>query len=458
MANRVLSSGSAEPYYAIPHPTEERKWNVGDFAIIQLRQCDAGLPAVMKNNEMWGLAITKPARGEIPLAGFSARHRMTAMTLDDRTLHAPGVLDRPSPLFMFLAFLLLLGGSQAWAQQGAEYGYLEGRISSIDSSSRMATVVLDGGRVVTADLGQDLPGASSGVELPQYRVGQRVEVYYSQGPMGGTAFAVADWVRRPALLWLTALFLVVSVAVARFKGLRAFVATGFSLAIVILYVLPAMLQGHNPVLVSLLGVGGILLLAIYFVHGINWSTTAAIIGTFFAIIVTMLLGLLWTDLAHLTGFGTEDALLISYQASQVNMRGLILAGMLIGALGALTDITIVQSSVIRELAVTNPDFSTRELYTHGMNVGLDHIGSLVNTLVLAYAGSALPLLMLLQLNGMTVTQQLNLEMVATEVVHTLVGSIGLILAVPLTTFIAALLFRGGRLPVAKGELNHAHHH
>lgn len=358
---------------------------------------------------------------------------------------------------LLAAALLALGASQT-PPAAPDFGYVEGRITSIDEGTNHAVVRLADGRVISADLGQDLPGGDVGPELPPFRVGQQVEVYYSTGPAGNQVFAVADWIRRPALYWLTGIFLVVAVLVARLKGLRAFLSTAIGLVIVISYVVPAILAGSNPVHVSLLGTGGILLVAIYFVHGINWSTTAAVIGTFAAIVVTMGLGMLWSDLAHLTGFGSEDAMLINYYASQVNMRGLLLAGMLIGALGALTDVTIVQASVIRELAHTNPEMGSRELYRHGMNVGNDHIGSLVNTLVLAYTGTALPLLMLLHLNDMSLTQTLNLELVATEVVHTLVGSIGLILGVPITTFVAAVLFRGDRFRLRPGELDHAHHH
>ncbi len=264
--------------------------------------------------------------------------------------------------------------------------------------------------------------------------------------------------RRPALYGLVLLFLAVSVVVARGKGLRAFLATATSLAIVIGFVVPSILGGWNPILVSLLGVGGILILAIYFVHGLSWSTTAALIGTFAAVLATMGLGLFFTEAAHLTGFGSDEATFISYGASQVDLKGLLLAGLLIGALGALTDITIVQASVIRELAHVNPNFGLAELYRRGMNVGLDHIGSLVNTLVLAYTGAALPLLVLLTLSDFTLLRALNLELVASEVVHTLVGSVGLILAVPFTTLIAALMFRGDRLALKEGELEHAHHH
>jgi uncharacterized membrane protein len=228
--------------------------------------------------------------------------------------------------------------------------------------------------------------------------------------------------------------------------------------IVVSYVVPAILNGSDPILVSLLGVGGILLLAIYFVHGVSWSTTAAMVGTFAAVAVTMALGIGFSDVARLTGLGNEDAIFLLAAAPQVSLRGLLLAGLLIGALGALTDITIVQASVVRELAHTDPALGLRQLYGKAMNVGRDHVGSLVNTLVLAYTGAGLSLFLLLHVGEVSMARAFNLELVANEVVHTLVGSIGLILAVPITTILAAWWFRGDRLPLKPGELQHAHHH
>lgn len=368
------------------------------------------------------------------------------------------------PLILSIVLAALFGFGRAAPQDGAGsrpdqtdgIGYVEGRILSLDAEAGTARVQLGGG-VVVAETGTSLPDGTESL-TPQFEVGDRVELYYSPGPGGERVYAVSDWVRRPALLLLVGLFLLVSVVIGRGKGLRAFLATGASLAIAVGFVVPAILAGWSPVLVSLAGSGGILLLAIYFVHGVNWSTTAAILGTFIAVVATMLLGILFTRLAHLTGFGSEEALYINLGASQVNLPGLLLAGLLIGALGALTDITIVQASVIRELAHANPSFGLSELYRRGMNVGLDHIGSLVDTLVLAYTGAALPLLVLLTLNDLSFSRALNIELVATEVVHTVVGAIGLILAVPVTTLLAALLFRGDTLPLQKGELEHGHSH
>jgi uncharacterized membrane protein len=333
-------------------------------------------------------------------------------------------------------------------------GYLEGRIVTLNPANDQATIDVDGA-LINALVGT-LEIDESGT-MPGFQVGDRVELYYAPNPEGIREYIVIDWVRRPALAWLAGLFLAVSVVVARLKGLRAFVATGCSLLIVVWFIIPQILQGQNPVWVSLVGVGGTLILAIYFVHGLSWSTTAALLGTFAAVLFTMVLGLMFSEWARLTGFGSEEAMMINIGANQVQLKGLLLAGLLVGALGALTDITIVQASVVRELSLVNPTFTWNELYRRGMNVGLDHIGSLVNTLVLAYTGSSLPLLVLLQLNDFGLARALNFELVASEVVHTLVGSIGLVLAVPLTTVTAALMFRGNRLPIQEHELNlHGH--
>lgn len=368
---------------------------------------------------------------------------------------------RAAALAWLIALLLLVpwAAAQGGADDPDAFGYLEGKIVELvprGSGPAGALVLLPDGRVIAAELPGEDPDAA--FELPAYRAGERVELYFAPGPDGRRVFVVSDWVRRPALLWLFGLFTAAAMLVAGFKGLRAVAATGVSLAIVVAYVVPAILAGQDPVLVSLIGVGGILVMAIYFVHGISWSTTAAMVGTYAAVAVTMALGMGFSDAARLTGLGNEDAIFLLSAAPQVALRGLLLAGLLIGALGALTDITIVQASVVRELAHTDPTLGLRQLYQRGMNVGRDHVGSLVNTLVLAYTGAGLSLFILLNVGEVPMARAFNLELVANEVVHTLVGSIGLILAVPITTLLAAWWFRGARLPLKPGELQHAHQH
>jgi len=375
---------------------------------------------------------------------------------------APALGARRATTIAWLITLLLLvpwAAAQGGADDADAFGYVEGRIVELvprSSGPAGALVLLPDGRVIAAELPGEDPDAT--FELPAYRTGERVELYFAPGPDGRRVFVVSDWVRRPALLWLFGLFTAAAMLVAGLKGLRAVAATGVSLAIVVAYVVPAILAGQDPVLVSLIGVGGILVMAIYFVHGISWSTTAAMVGTYAAVAVTMALGMGFSDAARLTGLGNEDAIFLLSAAPQVALRGLLLAGLLIGALGALTDITIVQASVVRELAHTDPTLGLRQLYQRGMNVGRDHVGSLVNTLVLAYTGAGLSLFILLNVGEVPMARAFNLELVANEVVHTLVGSIGLILAVPITTLLAAWWFRGDRLPLKPGELEHGHAH
>lgn len=375
-------------------------------------------------------------------------------------------LRRRSRSTLVLLFTLsLLAPVMAAAPTPQDVGYLEGRIleltptrpgDDIGAGGTASVRLTDGSLVIATVPAAQMYGVTS---IEPFKVGDRVEMYFSPSPVSaGRDFVVVDWVRRPSLLWLTGLFLLVSVAVARLKGLRAFIATAASLTIVITFIVPRILDGWNPMLVSLLGAGGILILAIYFVHGLSWSTSAALIGTFAAVVMTMLLGVAFMQISHLTGLGSEEAMMITLNAGQVNMRGLLLAGLLVGALGALTDTTIVQASVVRELAHVDPTLPWTSLYSSGMRVGNDHIGSLVNTLVLAYVGAALPLMVVLSLGDFTIQRALNIELVAVEVVHTLVGSIGLILSVPITTALAAVMFSGDRLKLRHGELDHAHKH
>ena len=334
----------------------------------------------------------------------------------------------------------------------AQISYLKGRIISLDAAASSGQVKLRDGTTITAFV----PNYESMPNAPVFKVGQVVELAVVEQQEGqSTYYEVLEWVRRPVLGWLLALFVLVTLMVARFKGLRAILATSLSLAIVILYIVPQILAGTSPILVSLIGAGGILLMAIYFVHGFNWSTSAALVSTLVTVGLTLGLGQLFIILSHLTGFGSEEALYFNIAAEQVNLKGLILAGLVIGSLGALTDTSVVQASLVRELSHVNPKLGILELYQRGMSVGRDHIGSLVNTLVFAYVGAALPMLLMLLINDFTLTHALNMELIATEIIHTLVGSIGLVWAVPLTTFIAASWFRGDKLAMQEGEHSHA---
>lgn len=290
------------------------------------------------------------------------------------------------------------------------------------------------------------------------RVGDRVQLYQTLDPDGQVVVYLSDYIRRPALYALAVLFLLVAVAVGRGKGLRAIGGMLLSLAVILMGMIPAILAGWNPVLVALLGSLGILLFSVYFVHGLNWTTTAALIGTLITSAITIGLASLMTYLAHLSGLEQEEALYLQQLGIQIDFKALLLGGVIIGALGAIVDSTIPQAAVVRELAHTNPNQSWLELYTRSMRVGLDHIGSLINTLVLAYVGSSLPMFVVFSIGNVPLSQTVNGEMIATALVQTMVGSIGLILAVPITALLAAFAFSSGLVPAPSHDELHAHHH
>ena len=293
----------------------------------------------------------------------------------------------------------------------------------------------------------------------RFNVGDNIEIYPTLGPGNEFIFYASDFIRRTPIVILIVVFVVIAGIVGRGKGLRAVLGMAFSLAVIILAMVPAIVSGTNPVLVAVLGASAILASSVYFVHGFNWTASSALVATIAAAIVTLLLAVGFSSLAKLTGLGAEEGVYIMQAAQQagidLNLRGLLIAGILIGSLGALVDSTVAQAAVVRELSNLNPKLTWQQLYKSAMSVGFDHIGSLVNTLVLANVGSSLPLWVLFTLGQTSFTRVLNLELVASEIVHALVGSIGLILAVPLATLLAAFVFRGGRYPGSDGVHGHA---
>jgi len=268
-------------------------------------------------------------------------------------------------------------------------------------------------------------------------------------------YSLADFERRAPLLWLVLAFAALVLLTGRWKGLRALIGLAASLAIVILFVLPAILDGASPPGVALVGSLAIMLVTLVITHGFGPKMLAAALGTTAALLLTLGLGSLSIGLTHLTGLSSDEALFIRASVGEISITGLLLAGMLIGALGVLDDLTVTQASTVLALRRANPALGFRRLFESAIAVGHDHIAATVNTLVLAYAGAALPILLIFSLGGTSPGDALNSESVAAEVVATLVGSIGLIAAVPLTTALAAVL--AGRISPAELDAeSHAH--
>ena len=251
-----------------------------------------------------------------------------------------------------------------------------------------------------------------------------------------------DFVRTQPLLILFGTFVLFSAMISGWKGIRGILGMGISMAVIIYYIIPQILNGKDPVIISVSGAFFLLAVTLYLVYGWTYKTHAAVLGTLISLLLTAFLANYFVKLTRLTGFGSEDALFLLQQSGgNINMQGLVLGGMLIGALGVLDDLVITQASVVFELFILDPELSLTNLYNRAMRVGQDHVAATVNTLVLAYAGAALPMFLLFSIAEAQLGYLLNLEFVAEEVVRTMVGSLGLVAAVPLTTILAALIVK-----------------
>jgi uncharacterized membrane protein len=224
------------------------------------------------------------------------------------------------------------------------------------------------------------------------------------------------------------------------------------------FIAPAILDGESPLAVAVVGAMAVMLVTISLAHGLGAKSLAAIVGTAASLLLVAGLASVFTELTHLTGLSSEEATLLQFQGFKVDFQGLLLAGIVIGALGVLDDVTVSQASTVMALRAANPNLGFGELYRRALVVGRDHVSATVNTLVLAYVGSSLPILLIFSSGDLGLVDAINVELVAKEVVATLVGSIGLIAAVPLTTAMASLL--AGGLPadsLRAGEATvHAH--
>jgi len=275
--------------------------------------------------------------------------------------------------------------------------------------------------------------------IQKYKLGDEVVISYSKDFEGKDLFFITDYIRRNALLWLFLLFVVVAVGIGRWQGATSLLGMGISFFVIFKFILPQISAGNDPVQIAIFGSLLIIPATFLMSHGINRKTLIAIAGTLIALVITGILASTFVEATKLTGFASEEAgFLQAFRSGQINIKGLLLAGIIIGVLGVLDDITISQSAIVEELRLANPKLKQGELYKKAMSVGKDHIASMVNTLILVYTGAALPLLLLFIDNPHPFSEIINYEIIADEVVRTLVGSIGLMLAVPITTFIATL--------------------
>ncbi|MBP8536378.1 YibE/F family protein [Streptomyces sp. MK37H] len=309
-----------------------------------------------------------------------------------------------------------------------------------------ATIEVTSGK----DKGRTFPEIVQPNASRHFSAGQELKLAYAPKAPKELQYSVSDVDRSMPMALLAGLFALAVVVVGRLRGVFALVALAISFGVLTLFILPAILQGSNPLVVAVVGGSAIMLLALYMCHGLTARTSVAVLGTLVSLLLIGVLGSLFIGWASLTGNTDDQTGLVHGLYPNIEIRGLLLAGVIIGSLGVLDDVTVTQTSAVWELRDADPTTSRRKLYGAAMRIGRDHIASVVNTLVLAYAGASLPLLLLFSVADSGVGTVATSEIVAEEIVRTLVGSIGLVASVPVTTALAVLVVSADRTPAADG--------
>ena len=369
-----------------------------------------------------GLVLLWPGDVSAPLRGGLNTTSESAEVLDVEETFCPGFGDRPCQLVT----MRLTSGPD----EGREVEMRLGATGLIDPD-------LDPGDDIKVTETPDPPPGAA--------------------PLPGGEFALTDFQRGTPMLVLALIFVAVVLLFARLRGALSLTGLALSLAVVLLFIVPAILDGEPPLAVAVVGSLAVALITIPLVHGLGPQSIAALLGTASSLLLTALLASIFTAAAHLTGFSSDEASYLQLTGADISLEGLLLAGMVVGALGVLDDVTVTQASTVMALRRANPRLGFTDLAARAMRVGRDHVSATVNTLVLAYVGASLPVLLIFSSADLGLRDALELEVVATEVVATLVGSIGLIAAVPVTTALAAALALGQpaeRLPA--GAHGHAH--
>jgi uncharacterized membrane protein len=319
---------------------------------------------------------------------------------------------------------ILEEGKMAGTGEGQKYQKLE--ISVTQGSLKDQNIIVENGLLPTT---QQLI----------FKKGDKLVLSKSQDIDGNNYFQITDYVRRGPILFLFIIFCLLTLFIARGRGLSSLFGMAVSFLIIFTFILPQILAGFSPVLVAIAGSLLIIPVTFYLSHGFNKKTTIAVAGTFLSLVITGILAVIFVEAAKLTGFSSEEAGFLQFATQgAINIKGLLLAGIIIGVLGVLDDITISQAAIVFQLKEANPNLKVKELYKRAMDIGRDHISSMVNTLILVYTGASLPLLLLFVNNPHPFSEVVNYEIIADEIIRTLVGSIGLVLAVPITTYLSCL--------------------
>jgi uncharacterized membrane protein len=294
---------------------------------------------------------------------------------------------------------------------------------------------------VEDDEASSLIVGGTGIE-PELEPGDEIRVARTEPVEGGpgeATYALVDFERRSPMLWLALAFAALVIAFGRLRGALSLLGLGISLIVILAFIVPAILDGTAPLPVAIVGSLAVMLATVTLAHGLGPKSLAAMLGTAISLALVALLASAFTGLTNLTGLSSEESTLLLQGGADISLEGLLLAGIVIAALGVLDDVTVSQASTVLALRAANPRLDASELFGRALRVGRDHVSATVNTLVLAYVGASLPVLLIFSSGEIGLVDALNTELIAKEIVGTLVGSIGLIAAVPITTVLAALL-------------------
>ena len=339
--------------------------------------------------------------------------------------------------------------------QGAVSDRAHARVISVtpatDQSAPLATVAYVDGIQAGQQVQAQVEGPSGQLQLPDYQPGDDVIVAVDVAADGGQTVAIVDRWRLPLLRNLVGAFAIVTILVAGWRGIRALVSLALTLVLAVKVLIPLLLVGWNPVVLAV-SLGTLITVAsLVLTQGLNRQVLAAVLGTVIGLLATGILAIIVTQAARFTiAQGSQEIVFLQQLTEgRIDLSGLLLAAVIFGGLGVLNDVAISQAATVDELQAVSPTMPRRELYRRTMNVGIAHLAATVNTLVFAYLGAALPLLVVLAIQVESFSQTVNEEIIAVEVVRALVGSIGILLAVPATTAIAAWMATRSTGPVAR---------
>lgn len=358
--------------------------------------------------------------------------------------------------YLFLILFLLLIPFSSFAQEIGDFIF---RAKVVEIIEQRENELPDGTKVEQQNLKLEiLEGDKKGqivdfngigsfdvVKKNFYKVGDKVILDASTNDVGETNYYITDYVRTSGLVYLSILFCLVLLLVGGMRGLRSITSLVVSFFVIIKFIIPKIITGSNPFLITIVGAFFILLAVIYITEGFNSRSHISVVTIFICLVLTLLISAFFVELVKLSGLASEETMfLISFGEQTINFKGLLLAGIIIGTLGVLDDVVISQVVAVEQIIEANPNQGKKEVFKRAYEVGISHVNSMTNTLFLAYAGASLPLLILF-ISGQSAFsswgQIINNENIATEITRTLAGSIGLIVAVPIATIIAVEWFK-----------------